>query len=187
MQLWKPNPVGGSGWPGAVLVWRVPVGFHFPGFHRDEHRGDSQHHGELLHHSHSGAPEPAHLHPVLQPQGAEDRQLSKPSSQFVLCIVIPGRVGHTARSLLLAWDPWTLVTSSALGCLFLMLKKFLSSAAMVGQNSAVVEHNLVLVGAALKWQHLNPAGLWALKGLCTTHSAEGKKFLISVQPLLATS
>lgn len=81
----------GLGWLGAVLVWCVHVGFHFTGFHRDEHRGDSQHHGELLHHSHSGAPEPAHLHPVLQPQGAEDRQLSKPSSQFVLCIVIPGR------------------------------------------------------------------------------------------------
>lgn len=53
----------------------------------------------------------------------------------------------------------------------------------MGQNLYVVEHSLVLVGAALRWQCLNPAGL---KGLCTTHSAGGKKFLISAQPLLVT-
>lgn len=177
---------GGLGWAGAVLVWRVHVGFHFPGFHRDEHRGDSQHHGELLHHSHSGAPEPAHLHPVLQPQGAEDRQLSKPSSQFVLCILITGR-GDRARSVLLAWDLWTCVTC-ALGCLFLMLKTFLSSAALMGQNLYVVEHSLVLVGAALRWQCLNPAGLKALSPQGSLHHTlcRGKKFLISAQPLLVT-
>lgn len=50
-----------------------------------------------------------------------------------------------------------------------MLKTFLSSAAPMGQNSYVVEHSLVLVGAALRWQHLSPAGLKALSPQGSLH------------------
>uniref|UniRef100_A0A8D2ESY2 Heterogeneous nuclear ribonucleoprotein I n=1 Tax=Theropithecus gelada TaxID=9565 RepID=A0A8D2ESY2_THEGE len=52
------------------------------GLHRDEHGGGCQHHGELLHLGDASAARPAHLHPVLQPQGAEDRQLSQPGGAW---------------------------------------------------------------------------------------------------------
>lgn len=38
-----------------------------------------------------------------------------------------------------------------------------------GENSPVVEHGLVLVGAALRQQHLNPAGLKALSPQGSLH------------------
>lgn len=58
----------------------------------------------------------------------------------------------------------------------------------MGQNLYVVEHSLVLVGAALRWQCLNPAGLKALSPQGSLHHTlcRGKKFLISAQPLLVT-
>lgn len=70
-----------------------------------------------------------------------------------------------------------------------MFKKLQSTAARMGQNSAGEEHSLVLVGAALRWQHLNPAGLKALSPQGSLHHmlCKGKKFLVSAQPLLATS
>lgn len=60
-----------------------------------------------------------------------------------------------------------------------MLKRFLTSAALMGLNSAVVKHSLVLGRCSFEVAAPEPSrsqGSLALKGLCTTCSAGGKSF-----------